>query len=100
MAHKGSESEIKTISYYPEFNYKKYKSKIKLQEDFFKGFDLAVNTFHLFNDCEERECPVCYNKSELKMIIPCLHQFCNNCIMKFKEKGIFPICRGAIIMSV
>ena len=97
---KASESEIKTISYYPEFNYKKYKSKIKLQEDFFKGFDLAVNTFHLFDDCKERECPVCYNKSELKMIIPCLHQFCNNCIMKFKEKGICPICRGAIIMSV
>ena len=99
---KASEYETKTISNYPHFNYKKYKSKIKLQEDFFKGFSLAVNNFDLLggNKCEKRECPICYIKSDLKMIIPCLHQICGNCFWKLNEKGICPICRGYIIMSV
>ncbi|XP_055555655.1 uncharacterized protein LOC102048565 isoform X1 [Falco cherrug] len=44
----------------------------------------------------EQTCPLCHNAEDgIAYVIPCNHQFCLGCIIRWRENSLFcPLCRG------
>ena len=80
-------------------HYRSWKSNKKLLENELQSVEKMLNNLDLKNDNESygeegNICGICYTNKRNKVIIPCFHKICSNCIKNIKDKC--PFCRGKI----
>ena len=61
---------------------------------------LKIHENKIENKFKDEICCICYDKKVNKLLIPCKHNFCSNCVEKLEKDSKCPVCRSEVLCII